>query len=195
MTHVTFMAGICLAVILHAPALCAPAGTGLESAMTSTPVPDARGGDAGRVGRESLFEFSPAAGFMGGSALIGLRASMNYHPVTLELSAEQVMGIRATLYPLSLNVVLDLADSRKTVPYGIVGGGLFLTAPTNSVGDQVVSSVGLSFGGGLRYYFLPNLGIRFETKQLFTRIDNRQDNRKELLIFQSTSLGVIFAFG
>jgi len=94
-----------------------------------------------------------------------------------------------------LNAKLDLANSARTVPYGIVGGGLFLTVPLNSVGDQTISSVGLCFGGGLRYYLSSKIGLRFETKQLFTRIDNQQDHRKELLIFQSTSLGVIFAFG
>ncbi len=141
------------------------------------------------------YEMSPIAGMMGGSALIGLRASMNYHPVTLELATDQVMGHTATLYPITLNAVLELADLKKTVPYGIVGGGLFLTVPTNSVGDQTVSSVGLCFGGGIRYYITQTLGIRFETKQLFTRIQNRTDNRQELLIFQSTSLGVVFAFG
>ncbi len=141
------------------------------------------------------YEMSPIAGMMGGSALIGLRASMNYHPVTLELATDQVMGHTATLYPVTLNAVLELADLKKTVPYGIVGGGLFLTVPTNSVGDQTVSSVGLCFGGGIRYYITSTIGIRFETKQLFTRIQNRTDNREELLIFQSTSLGVVFAFG
>ena len=67
--------------------------------------------------------------------------------------------------------------------------------PLNSVSDRTISSVGLCFGGGLRYYLNSKIGIRFETKQLFTRIDNQQDHRKELLIFQSSSLGVIFAFG
>ncbi len=138
---------------------------------------------------------APTAGFMGGSALIGLRASMNYHPVNLELSFDQVMGHSATLYPITLNAVLDLSGAARTVPYGIVGGGLFLTVPNNSVGDQTISSVGLAFGGGIRYYITPGIGIRFETKQLFTRINNRADKRQELLIFQSTSLGVVFAFG
>jgi hypothetical protein len=143
----------------------------------------------------SQFEFSPAAGMMGGSALIGLRLSMNYHPVTLELATDQVMGRTATLFPVTLNAILELADSKRTIPYGIVGGGLFLTVPINSVGDETISSVGLNFGGGLRYYITPRIGIRFETKQLFTRIDNRADHRKELLIFQSSTLGVIIAFG
>ena len=55
--------------------------------------------------------------------------------------------------------------------------------------------VGFNFGGGLRYYLSPKIGIRFETKQLFTRVDSQVTLRKELLIFQSSSLGVIFAFG
>ena len=145
--------------------------------------------------RANHFEFSPNAGFMGGSALLGVRASMNYSPVTLEMNAEQVVGRFATLFPLTLNAVLDLARTAKAVPYGIVGGGLFLTVPQNSVGDHPISSIGFNFGGGLRYYLSPKIGIRFETKQLFTRVDSQVTLRKELLIFQSSSLGVIFAFG
>ena len=133
---------------------------------------------------------------MGGSALLGLRASMLYRPVTLEAVAEQVMGRAATLYPITLNAILDLAAPARVVPFAVVGGGLFLTVPTNSVGDETVSSMGANFGGGLRFYLNRKLGIRFETKQLFTRVQNRleADAREELLIFQSTSLGVIFAF-
>jgi hypothetical protein len=141
------------------------------------------------------YEISPDAGFMGGSAMIGVRAAMNYHPVTLEMAASQVVGATAALYPVTLSVVLDLARLATVVPYGTVGGGLFLTVPTNSVGDETISSIGVSFGGGLRYYLSQRLGIRFETRQLFTRIDNRLDGREEILIFQSSSLGVIFAFG
>jgi len=63
-----------------------------------------------------------------------------------------------------------------------------VTVPINSVGDQTISSIGLNFGGGIRYYITPRIGIRFETKQLFTRIQNRADNRQELLIFQSSTL-------
>lgn len=152
-------------------------------------------GDADpETGTGAGFEISPTAGMMGGSALLGLRASMLYRPVTLEMSAEQVMGRAATLYPFTVNAILDLARVSRAVPFAIVGGGLFLTVPSNSVGDETVSSVGLNFGGGLRFYLNPKLGIRFETKQLFTRVDNHLDKREELLIFQSSSLGVIFAF-
>lgn len=142
-----------------------------------------------------LFEISPDAGFMGGSTMLGLRAAMNYHPVTLEMGSEQVIGNTATLYPITLSAVLDLSRMARVVPYGTVGGGLFLTVPIGSVGDEAVSSVGLTFGGGLRYYISPKIGIRFETRQLFTKLYNHLDNRDEILIFQSSSLGVIIAFG
>jgi hypothetical protein len=164
-----------------------PTGAASQSAAPS--VTAVSGGTA------SPFEVSPTIGFMGASALLGARASMNYFPVSLELAAEQVLGRTATLYPITFNAVLDLANSTRTVPYGIVGGGLFLTVPLNSVGDQTISSVGLCFGGGFKYYITSRIGLRFETKQLFTRVKNRIDERQELLIFQSSSLGVVFAFG
>ena len=154
----------------------------------SSPVSE-RGAPAG-----TGYEISPTAGMMGGSALLGVRAAMNYRPITLELSAEQVMGRTATLFPLTVNAILDLAARTRVVPFAIVGGGLFLTVPANTVGDETVSTMGANFGGGLRIYLGPKLGVRFETKQLFTRVDNRLDGRDELLIFQSSSLGVIFAF-
>jgi hypothetical protein len=144
---------------------------------------------------QTPFEVSPTIGFMGASPLIGARASMNYFPVSLELAAEQVIGRTATLYPVTFNAILDLAESARTVPYGIVGGGLFLTVPINSVGDRTVSSVGLCFGGGFKYFITSKIGVRFETKQLFTRVKNQTTDREDLLIFQSSSLGVVFAFG
>ncbi len=160
-----------------------------------TALAQAQASDAPAAASTPLFEFSPTAGIMGGSTMLGVRAAMNYHPVTLELASEAVMGNTATLYPLTLNAVLDLSGAAKVVPYGIVGGGLFLTVPLNSVGEQTISSLGLNFGGGLRYYITQKLGIRFETKQLFTRVGNRINSREDLLIFQSSSLGVIFSFG
>jgi len=143
----------------------------------------------------SRYEISPSAGFMGGSVLMGVRAGMNHHPVTLEFATEQVIGRTATLYPFTMSAVLDLSSPARLVPYGTVGGGLFLTVPANSVGDQAVSSVGLCFGGGLRCYLFRKVGLRFETRQMFTRLQNKLDNREEILIFQSSSLGVIFGFG
>lgn len=152
--------------------------------------------DASAPGSGAGWELSPTLGLMGGSALLGIKASMSYRPLTFEAVADQVMGHAATLYPFTVNAVLDLARPSRVVPFAVVGGGLFLTVPSNSVGNETVSSMGLNFGGGLRFYMNRFLGIRFETKQLFTRVENRLDEKKrnELLIFQSTSLGVIFAF-
>jgi hypothetical protein len=177
---------------LHSSAAFQPA-----SALGSNPIQNASAPTVTEVsgGTSSPFEISPTVGFMGASALLGARASMNYFPVSLELAAEQVLGRTATLYPITLNAILDLANSTRTVPYGVVGGGLFLTVPLNSVGDQTISSVGLCFGGGFKYFINSRIGIRFETKQMFTRIKNQHDDHQELLIFQSSSLGVVFAFG
>ena len=99
------------------------------------------------------------------------------------------------IYTSMINLAYDLSLDSRAIPYGIVGGGLFLTVPLNTVGDETISSVGLEFGGGLKYFITNSIGIRFETKQLFTRVRNKADDRQELLIFQSTSLGVVFAFG
>lgn len=179
-------------------ALASLSSASMVGAYQGMPVgsnPTSEDGDSDpETGSGAGFEISPTAGMMGGSALLGLRASMLYRPVTLEMSAEQVMGRSATLYPFTVNAILDLARVSRAVPFAIIGGGLFLTVPSNSVGEETVSSVGLNFGGGLRFYLNPKLGIRFETKQLFTRVDNHLDKREELLIFQSSSLGVIFAF-
>ncbi len=165
----------------NAPVEGANAGAGDED--------DAPGGGAG-------WEISPTLGLMGGSAVLGLKASMAYRPVTLEAAADQVMGRTATLYPFTVNAVLDMSAPARVVPFAIVGGGLFLTVPTNSVGNESISTMGLNFGGGLRFYLNRKLGFRFETKQLFTRVQNslESEKREELLIFQSSSLGVIFAF-
>src|SRR2546423_2887541 len=65
------------------------------------------------------FEVSPTVGFMGGSALLGVRASMG-SPVSIELSAEQVIGRAATLYPLTFNLAYDLNLDSRAIPYGIV---------------------------------------------------------------------------
>lgn len=165
------------------------AGTAAETQSGAGNPEDAPGGGAG-------WEISPSLGLMGGSALLGLKASMAYRPVTLEAAVDQVMGRTATLYPFTVNTVLDMSPPARVVPFAVVGGGLFLTVPTNSVGNETISTMGLNFGGGLRFYLNRKLGFRFETKQLFTRVENNLENakREELLIFQSSSLGVIFAF-
>jgi hypothetical protein len=190
---------LCLALALPftaavVPSLAVqPSPPSQASAARESIAPSVTEVNGGRM--QTPFEISPTVGFMGASPLIGARASMNYFPVSLELAAEQVIGRTATLYPVTFNAILDLAESARTVPYGIVGGGLFLTVPMNSVGDRTVSSVGLCFGGGFKYFITSKIGIRFETKQLFTRIKSQTSDREDLLIFQSSSLGVVFAFG
>ncbi len=143
---------------------------------------------------EGLFEITPQVGFMGGSTMLGLRGAMLYKGFSLELSADQVIGRYATLYPLTLNLVLNLAQAKRFVPFGLVGGGLFLTKAENSVGDKTISTLGVNVGGGLRFYLNSRIGFRFETKQYFTEVDNKQEGHTELLLYQSSSLGVIVAF-
>ena len=159
--------------------------------LVTTPIAAVSMGAAQNTG---LFEIAPLVGFMGGSPLLGVRASMNYYGFALEGSIDQVIGRYATLYPITLNLVLSLAQTRRVIPFGVIGGGLFLTKPENTVGDKVISTVGVNFGGGIRFYLTPKFGLRFETKQYFTEVDNKRENHKELLIYQSSSLGVLFAF-
>ena len=140
------------------------------------------------------FEISPHAGFMGGGGALGLSASMNYSSIALEMTAEELIGHMATCYPLTANFIVNLASTAKIVPYGIVGGGVLFTVPENAVGSNTVNTIGLNFGGGLRYYLSPKIGVRFESKQLFSRLDNKEGQNK-LVIFQGLSLGVIFVFG
>lgn len=140
------------------------------------------------------FEIAPHTGAMGGSGLFGLRLSMNYSSVNLEVSGEQVIGETANLYPFSVNFTLNLSTQGRLLPYGTVGGGLFLTVPTNSLGSETISTMGLNFGGGARFYVTPSFGFRVEARQYITSVTNELDSRDELLIFQEISLGVTFMF-
>lgn len=157
-------------------------------------VPYKVGSDQGPTLGDGLFEITPQAGFMGGSSLVGIKGAMLYHGFSLEAAADQVIGRYATLYPLTLNMVFNLSQGKKIVPFGIIGGGLFLTKPENTVGDDVLSTLGINVGGGIRLYFNSRFGVRFETKQYFTEIENKSVGHPELLIYQSSSLGVIIAF-
>jgi hypothetical protein len=143
---------------------------------------------------EALFEVTPHVGFMGGSTLMGASGAMLYHGFSLEASADQVLGRFATLYPLTLNLVLNLAQTRHVVPFGLVGGGLLLVKAENTVGDKMISTLGVHVGIGVRYYVNSRFGFRFESKQYFTEVDNKSEGHPELLIYQSSSLGVIVAF-
>ncbi|MEK9136959.1 MAG: outer membrane beta-barrel protein [Bacteroidota bacterium] len=138
------------------------------------------------------FEISPHTGLMGGSGTFGLRLSMNYSAFNLELAGEQVIGKTANLYPLSVNAILNLTTRGRLIPYGAVGGGLFLTVPTNSIGDETVTTLGVNFGGGARYYITKSFGVRVEVKQYATGVRSERESNTELLFFQEFSLGVTF---
>lgn len=139
-----------------------------------------------------VFEISPHTGMMGGSGTFGLRLSMNYSSFNLELAGEQVIGKTANLYPLSVNALLNLSTRGRLIPYGAVGGGLLLTVPTNSLGDETVTSLGVNFGGGARYYITRAFGVRVEVKQYVTSVRSERESNTELLFFQEFSVGVTF---
>ena len=140
------------------------------------------------------FEISPHTGFMGRSGTFGLRLSMNYSSFNLELAGEQVIGKTANLYPISVNAILNLATKGRLIPYGAVGGGLFMTVPVNTIGDETVSTLGINFGGGARYYLTKHFGFRVEAKQYITSVSSERELKDELLFFQEISLGVTFMF-
>lgn len=144
--------------------------------------------------RGAAFELYPHTGAMGGSGVFGLRASMNYRNLNLEFSGAQVIGESANLYPLMLNLLVNLTTHGRVLPYGVVGGGLFLTVPTNAIGSETVSTLGGNFGGGARFFLTDRFGIRFEARQYLTNINHERDSREELIIFQEFSLGVTFLF-
>ena len=146
------------------------------------------------LNRGVSFEVSPHTGMMGSSGIFGIRASMNYSSLNLELAVEQVIGKTANLYPVSVNVLLNLATRGRLIPYGAVGAGLWLTVPTNSIGDKTVSTIGINFGGGARYYVTRNFGFRVEAKQYVTSVSNERELKDELLFFQEVTLGVTFLF-
>ena len=141
---------------------------------------------------EVSFEISPHTGMMGGSGTFGLRLSMNYSSFNLELAGEQVIGKTANLYPLSVNALLNLTTRGRLIPYGAVGGGLLLTVPTNSLGDETVTTLGVNFGGGARYYITKSFGVRVEVKQYVTSVRSERELNNELLFFQEFSVGVTF---
>jgi len=138
------------------------------------------------------FEISPHTGFMGSSGTLGLSLAMNYGAFSLELAGEQVMGKTADLYPLSVNAVLNLSTSGRLIPYGIVGVALMLTVPSNTIGDETVSTLGISFGGGARFFLTDVFGLRLEGKQHITSVSADRDQQDELLFFQELSVGVTF---
>ncbi len=138
------------------------------------------------------FEISPHTGLMGKSGTFGLRLSMNYSSFNLELAGAQVLGKLANMYPLTVNGVLNLSTRSRLIPFGLVGVGLLLTVPTATIGDEVVSSIGVNFGAGARYYFTRSFGVRVDVRQYITNIKNNRELKDELLLFQEVAFGVTF---
>ena len=145
-------------------------------------------------GEAVVFEVSPHTGLMGSSGTFGCKLLMTYSSFSLEIAAEQVIGKTANLYPISLNALLNLTTRGRLIPYGCVGAGLWLTVPTNALGAETVSTLGLNFGGGARYFITRSFGVRLEAKQYFTSVSSGRDLKDELLFFQEVSLGVTFLF-
>ena len=153
----------------------------LGSAVSS-PTPGSRTRGAKNV------EVVAMGGFAGASPYIGARGLMGYGGVSMELAGDVVTGNTAVLYPITANFLIDLSNTKTIIPYGVIGGGLFLTVPSNAIGSQSISTLGVNYGGGLRYYFSPAFGLRFESKIFLTELDAKTDvggTRQELLSFQS----------
>lgn len=176
-----------LAGFLAAVLLVVPAATAQETA----PPPDLPSAGVD-LGGDVTFEITPHTGLMGGSGVFGLRAGMNYGALHLELAGEQVIGRTANLYPVSVNALLNLATRGRILPYGAVGVGLLLTVPTTTIGDQTVTTLGVNFGGGARYFLTDAVGVRAEVKQYMTSVENGRDAGSTIMMFQELSLGVTF---
>jgi hypothetical protein len=140
------------------------------------------------------FEVCAHTGMMGSSGTFGLKLLMTYSSFSLELAGEQVIGRTANLYPISINAVLNLATHGRLIPYGAVGAGLWMTVPVNSLGAETVSTLGINFGGGARYFITRSFGVRLEAKQYFTSISNSRGPKNDLLFFQEVSIGATFLF-
>jgi len=158
-----------------------------------------QGGDLPRptlvdFGDAVAFEVAPHTGLMGSSGTFGLNLLMTYSSFSLELAAEQVIGRTANLYPVTISALLNLATRGRLIPYGVVGAGLWLTVPTDAIGAETVSTLGLNFGGGARYFLTRTFGIRLEARQHITSVSNPTGLKDELLFFQEVSVGATFLF-
>lgn len=140
------------------------------------------------------FEVAPHTGIMNGSGIFGLKLAMNYSALSLELSGEQVIGKTANLYPLQFNIAYNLAKTGQLLPFASVGGGLFMTVPTNALGSKTVSTMGFNFGAGARYYMTRSFGFRMELRQHMTRVNNELTAQNEFLRFTEVAVGITFMF-
>jgi hypothetical protein len=180
--------------ILAAALLCAAAPP-LRS--QDTPVKPPAGAPHGPLidlNESVSFEVCPHTGMMGSSGTFGLKLLMTYSSFSLELAGEQVIGRTANLYPISINAVLNLATRGRLIPYGAVGAGLWMTVPVNALGAETVSTLGINFGGGARFFITRSFGVRLEAKQYFTSISDSRGLKNNLLFFQEVSIGATFLF-
>ena len=184
---------LALMTLLVALLTMRPAGTSAQD--TSGKVPsDLPRGSLVNLNDAVSFEVCPHTGMMGSSGTFGLKLMTTYSSFSLELAAEQVIGKTANLYPVSVNAVLNLATHGRLIPYGAVGVGLFLTVPTSALGAETVSTLGMNFGGGARYFLTRNFGIRIEGKQYVTSVSDSRGLKNDLLFFEEASIGVTFLF-
>jgi len=182
-------------LLLAAALIAAGAGPLRAQGVPAKPAaPDTAGAPLIDLNESVLFEVAPHTGMMGGSGTFGLNMLMTYSSFSLELAGEQVIGRTANLYPISINAVLNLATHGRLIPYGAVGAGLFLTVPVNSLGAETVSTLGINFGGGARYFISRAFGVRLEAKQYFTSISDSRGLKNDLLFFQEVSIGATFLF-
>ena len=180
--------------ILAAALLCAPAAPLRSQDTPVKPPAETPHVPLINLNESVAFEVCPHTGMMGGSGTFGLKLLMTYSSFSLELAGEQVIGHTANLYPISINAVLNLATHGRLIPYGAVGAGLWMTVPVNALGAETVSTLGINFGGGARYFITRSFGVRLEAKQYFTSISDPRGLKNNLLFFQEFSIGATFLF-
>jgi hypothetical protein len=161
-------------------------------AQTTDPEPPAPQQPVVDFGNGVQFEVTPHTGMMGSSGTFGLRLGANYGAFQIELAGEQVIGHTANMYPVSANAMLNLSTRGRLIPYGSVGAGLLLTVPTNAIGSRTVSTLGVNFGGGARYFLSSSFGFRAEVKQYMTSVSHSTEPESKLLVFQEWTLGAVF---
>ena len=127
---------------------------------------------------------------MGASPSLRLQGSTHYGWLSLEASVGQVLGQRATLYPLLGQFTFELSQQGVLRPFGFLGGGLFVTRAVNAVAEAMITTPAACFGAGVRYWLWKEFAFTLESRQLFTSVRNAQEDREELLIFQELGFGV-----
>jgi len=142
-----------------------------------------------------FFELTPVVGFAGASPIFGIKGSMVYPVMELQLSFDLISGKFTNLYPITVSAILPLGHFNNATPYASVGGGMSVTAPQNAVGGNNITEGHLIFGGGLKYYMDDYIGYRFEIGQTLTRIKNQQTKKETLFFYQQITIGVSISFG